>query len=190
MNIPSNSFKFRNAIREEIYKIPINRDPYKAYVMDEIPGRFLKDGAELLTEPLCEIVNLSLSSKFPFMCKTAKVKPLYKKGKNTESESYRPVSLLPVLSKIIERVVYNQLIEHLEKHDILHEYQYGFRSKHSVITCLAHLSNQMLGFESGKSTGMILIDLQKAFDTLDHDILLGKMKYLGFTSKTIDWFGS
>ena len=74
---------------------------------------------------------------------------------------------------------------------MLCKYQSGFRSKHSVNTCLTHLSNQILkGFESEKSTGMILIDLQKAFDSLDHDILLNKMKYLGFTQKTIDWFGS
>ena len=74
-------------------------------------------------------------------------------------------------------------MEHREKHDIIYEYQSGFRSKHSVNTCLAHLFNQILkGFESGRSTGMILIDLRKAFNTLDHDILLNKMKYLGFTS--------
>ena len=87
MNIPSNSFKFRNAKREEIYKILINIDTNKAYDIGKIPGRFLKEGTELLTEPLCEIINLSLSSKFPLMCKTAKVKPLYKKGKNTEPEN-------------------------------------------------------------------------------------------------------
>ena len=81
--------------------------------MGEIPGRFLKDGRELLTEPLCEIINLSLSSKLP------KVKSLYKKGKNTEPGNYRSVSLLPILPKIMEKVVHNQLIEHLEKHDIL-----------------------------------------------------------------------
>ena len=69
--------------------------------------------------------------------------------------------------------------------------QSSLQSKHSVNSCLAHLSNQILkGFELGKSTGMIIIDLQKAFDTLDHDLLLDKMKYLGFTLKTIDWFGS
>ena len=124
-NIPSNSFKFRNTKREEIYKRLINIDPNKAYGIDEISERFLKDGVELLTEPLCKIINLSLSSKFPLMCKTTKVKPLYKKGKNTEPKNYRPVSLLPILSKIKERVVYNQLIELLEKH-LIYEYQSGF----------------------------------------------------------------
>ena len=84
MIIPSNSFKFRNAKPEEIYKILINIDPNKAYGIDEIPEKFLKDGAELLTEPLCEIINLSLISKFLLMSKTAKVKPLYKKDKNNE----------------------------------------------------------------------------------------------------------
>ena len=123
------------------------------------------------------------------MCKTAKEKPLYKKGKNTDLKNVRPVSLLPILSMTIERVVYNQLIEHLEKQDILYEDQSSFQSKDSVNACLPHLSNRK-GFESGKSTGMILIDLQKAFDTLDYDILLDKLKQLGFTSKAIDWFGS
>ena len=190
MNIPSNSFKSRNAKREEIYKMLINVDPNNAYGIDDIPGRFLKDGAGLLTEPLCKIINLSLSYKFSVMCKTAKVKPLYKKPKNAEPKNYRPVSSLSILSKIIERVVFNQLIEHLEKHDILYEYQCSFRSKHSVKSCFAHFSNLILkGFESGKSTGMILTDLHKAFDTLDHDILLDEIKYLGFTFKKIDWFG-
>ena len=126
MNMTSNSFKFRNAKCKEIYKILINIDPYKAYGIDRILGMFLKDGVELFTEPLCKIINLSLSSKFPLMCKTAKVKPLYEKGKNMEPKNYRPVSLLPILSKIIGRVVYNQLIDHLEKHDILYKYQSGF----------------------------------------------------------------
>ena len=96
MNTSSNSFKFRNPKREEIYKIQANIDPNKGYGIDEIPGRFLKDGAELLTELLYEIPNLSLSSKFPFMCRTAKVKPVYEKGKNTEPENFRAVSLLPI----------------------------------------------------------------------------------------------
>ena len=125
------------------------------------------------------------------MCNTAKVKPLYQKSKNTEPKNYRPLSLLPIISKIVERVVCNQLVEHFEKHYIHFEYQSGFQNKHSVNNCLSHLSNQILkDFESGKSTKMILIDFQKAFDALDHDVLLGTMKYLGSTSQTIDWFCS
>ena len=113
------------------------------------------------------------------MCKTAKVNSLYRKSQNAEPENDRPVSLLAILSKIIGKVLYNQLIEHLEKHDILYEYQSVFRSEHSVNTCLSHLFNQILkGFESGKSIGLILIDLQKAFNTLDHDVFLDKMKHL------------
>ena len=64
--------------------------------------------------------NFFLSSKFPLSCRTGRVKPVCKKSKNTEPKNYRPVSLLPILSKMIERVVYNQLIEHLEKHDIVY----------------------------------------------------------------------
>ena len=134
---------------------------------------------------------MSLGSKFPKGCKTAKVRPIFKKGKNTEPKNYRPVSLLPVMSKVIERVVHNQLIKHLEKCKIIFDYQSGFRSKHSVNTSLAHLSNQILkGFEARKSTGIILIDLQKAFDTLDHQILLKKLKYVGFSPETVRWFES
>ena len=97
MNITFSSFKLRNTKCEEIYKILINIDLNKAYDKDEIPGRLLKDGVELLTEPLCKIIILSLNSKFSLMSNTAKVKPFYKKEINTEPENYKPVSLLPIL---------------------------------------------------------------------------------------------
>ena len=85
-------------------------------------------------------------------CKTAKVTPIFKKGKkNTEPKKYKPVSLLLVMSKVIERVVHNQLTEHLENYKIIFDYQSGFRSKYSINTCLAHLSNQILKrFEARK----------------------------------------
>ena len=105
--------------------------------------------------------------------------------------NYRPVSLLPVMSKVIGRVVHNQLIEHLQNYEIIFDYQSGFRSKHLVNTCLAHLLNQISkGFEARKSTDMILIVLQKGFYTLDHQILLKKLKYIGFSPETIRWFES
>ena len=95
------------------------------------------------------------------------------------------------MSKFIERVVHNQLIEHLGKCKIIFDYQSGFRTKHFVNTCLAHLSNQILkGFEARKSTGMILIDLQKVLDTLDHQILLKKLKYIDVSPEIVRWFAS
>ena len=132
---------------------------------------------------------MSLCSKFPEGCKTAKVRPIIKKKKIQNQKNYRPVSLLRVMSKFIERVVHNQLIEHLGKCKIIFDYQSGFRTKHFVNTCLAHLSNQILkGFEARKSTGMILINLQKLLDTLDHQILLKKLKYVGFSPETVRCF--
>ena len=76
---------------------------------------FVKDVAKILVEPTSQIVNMLLDSKFPEGCKTAKIRPIFKKEKNTGPKNYRPVSLLPVISKVIERVVHNQLIIHLEK---------------------------------------------------------------------------
>ena len=91
--------------------------------------------------------------------------------------------------------MHNQWIEHLKKHKIIFDYQSCFRSKHSVNTCLAHLSNQILkGLEPRKSTDIDLqnqlIDLRKAFDTLDHQILLKKLRYIGFSSENVRWFES
>ena len=96
MNIPSSSLKFRNTKCEEICKILVNIDLNEEWWFDEILGRFLKDGVELLTKPLRKTINLPLSSKFPLMRNTAKVKSLYEKGKTTEPEHYRPVSLLSI----------------------------------------------------------------------------------------------
>ena len=192
LNIPSDdSFKLESMNKQEVFKILSNVDPEKACGIDEIPCRMLKDGTEILVEPISQIVNMPLGSKFPGGCKTAKVRPIFKKGKNTEPKKYRSVSLLPVMSKVIERVVHNQLIQHLEKYKIIFDYQSGFRSKHSLNTYLTHLSNQILkGFEARKSTGMILIDLQKALDTLDHQILLKKLKYIGLSPEIVRWLES
>ena len=144
LNIPSDSFKLQLTKKEEVFKMLSNVDPEKACGLDEIPCRMLKDGAEILAEPISQTVNISLGSKFPEGCKAAKVRSIFKKGENTEPKNYRPFSLLPVVFKVIERVVQNQLIEHLGKSEIIFDYQSGFISKHFVNTCLAHLSNQIL----------------------------------------------
>ena len=119
------------------------------------------------------------------------MKPLFKKGSLTEPKNYRPISLLPLISKLIERVIHRQVQEHLDKNEILFKFQSGFRSNHSTDSCLSYLNDKILkGFDKGVVTGMIAIDLQKAFDTIDHEILLNKMSFIGFSEKVINWFRS
>ena len=106
-----------------------------------------------------------------------------------DPQNYCPISLLPLLSKIIERIVHDQTEEFLRKNKLLYRFCWVFEK--ITNTCLGHLTNKITtGFEKGLFTGMILIDLQKAFDTIDHQILLKKMKYLGFSKNIIIWFKS
>ena len=160
--------------------------------MDNIAEKFLKDGATVLARPITELCNLSiLLSTFPDGCKQAKLKPLFKKGSKGDPKNYRPISLLPQLSKIVEKIIHGQVQKYLHDNNILYRYQSGFRAHHSTDTCLSYLNNKILqGFETGMFTGMILIDLQKAFDTIDHEIFLDKIACLGFSDSAILWFKS
>ena len=191
LNINS-TFAFKPVDEETIVKLLQNMKKSKAPGIDNINGRFLRDGANIMGKPIAQLCNLSLSSSsFPSCCKTAKLKPLFKKGSKTDPQNYRPISLLPIISKVIERVVHNQTNSFLTQNNILYTFQSGFRSKHSTDSCLSHLNDKILkGFDSGLVTGMILIDLQKAFDTIDHEVFFKKLSYLRFSSKTIAWFKS
>ena len=191
MNL-SESFSLLPTSSENVLKLLEEINPSKATGLDNIAGRFLKDGATALAEPLTELCNLSiLQSKFPDGCKQAKLKPLFKKGSKDDAKNYRPISLLPQLSKIIEKIIHGQVQKYLDENRILYRYQSGFRAHHSTDTGLSYLSDKILqGFETGKFTGMILIDLQKAFDTIDHKIFLDKLVYLGFSKSAILWFKS
>ena len=114
---------------------------------------------------------------FPDPRKLAKLKLIFKKGSRMDPSNYRPISLLPLISKIFEKIVHDQMIDYLAQYNILYKYQSGFRTKHSTDLCLSYLNDKILkGFDNGLFTGMILIDLQKAFDTINRNILLKKLK--------------
>ena len=122
-------------------------------------------------------------------CKIAKLKPIFKKGSKTDPKNYRPILLLPLVSKIFEKIIHDQTIAYLNENNILFRYQSGFRKNHSTDFALSFLSDKILkSFGRGLYTGMILIDLQKAFDTINHDILLKKMDCVGFVPNVIKWF--
>ena len=142
-----------------------NCDTNKAAGIDNLSGGFLKDGADILTIPITQLYNLFIKfSHFPKDCKVAKLKPLSKKGTKTDPKNFRSISLLPMVSKIIEKVIHDQTMNYLTENSILYRHQSGFRKNHSTDTSFAYLTDKILaGFDSGLLTGMILIDLQKAF---------------------------
>ena len=162
----------------------------KSTGLDGISPRLLRDGAAVLADPITHIINLSLSSEIvPTGFKHARVRPLYKKGSRQDPGNYRPVSILPVLSKLLERAVNDQLCSFLSKKKLLYDFQSGFRKGFSTDTCLLNLTDYIKSQSSkGNFTGMVLIDLQKAFDCVDHNLLLSKLKAMGIGS--VDWFRS
>ena len=99
--------------------------------------------------------------------------------------------MLPLVSKLFEKIIHDQTQKYLDENNILYKYQSGFRSKYSTDTCLFLINNKILnGFDNGMRTGMIFIDLQKPFHTIDHDIFLNKLNYLRFSKNCISWYMS
>ena len=190
--VEGKSFSLTGVENEVINKILHNLAVSKAPGIDNVASLFLKDGAEILCDPITRLINLSIKlASFPDEAKTAKIKPLFKKSSRLDPKNYRPISLLPILSKVFERVVHDQTQAFLEGNKLFYEFQSGFRKNHSTNFCLSYLNDKITrGFDSGQYTGMILIDLQKAFDTIDYSILFEKLKALNFSIETVDWFKS
>ena len=168
--------KFSNVFEEDVKKIFLSLNTSKTVGMDKKPANFLREGAEVLALPLGNIINLSIKlSTFLEETKIAKLKPIFKKGARTDPKNYRPISLLPLVSKIIEKSIHFQIEDYLNKKKLIHMYQSGFRTNHSTDLCLVRLIDFVAtGMDKQMHTGIILVDFQKAFDTLDHGVFLEK----------------
>jgi hypothetical protein len=156
-----------------------------------IPGKLLRLAALNISSPIAHIVNRVItSSRFPSDWKIAKVVPIYKgKGEKQNPSNYRPISLLPVVPKIFERVIADQFLEHLHNISFLSSTQSGFRKHHSTATCLIKLTNDiLLNYDQGLVTGILSLDLSKAFDTIDHSLLLTKIAETGVHSSLLTLF--
>ena len=148
---------------------------------DDISPSVVKRVGPFITTPLAHIFNLSLSTgTFPSALKIAKVIPIFKKDDPHTFSNYRPISLLPCFSKILERLIYNRLDSFLSYNNILHDNQYGFRKQHSTDLALLDIYDKISSALSNRlHTIGIFLDLSKAFDTIDHNILLTKLQHYG-----------
>ena len=166
--------------------------PKKSIGPHSIPINFLKIVADLVAIPLCRIINLSFSKGiFPELLKISKVIALFKGGSTEEVNNYRPISLLPIFDKIIEKIMHKQLYAFLEEHNILFKNQFGFRKKCSTAHSLIEITEKIKeSIDSSKFGCGIFIDLKKAFDTVNHNILLKKLEHYGIRGSILKWFES
>ncbi|KXJ15113.1 putative RNA-directed DNA polymerase from transposon X-element [Exaiptasia diaphana] len=188
----SSSFSFHEVTNKDVLLLLQNLNSKKATGPDKIPAKLLKLAGNIISPSLTKIFNCSLSSGiFPEDWKVARVSPVYKAGTKSDPNNYRPISVVPIVAKIFEKLVHNQLYRYLATNNLLANNQSGFRSLHSTLTALIDANNSWcVNIDKGLINGVVFIDLKKAFDTIDHKILIQKLKVYGIDRNTLPWFES
>jgi hypothetical protein len=143
--------------------------------------------------PLTGIFATSINTGiFPRELKASRVSPIFKSGAKTDASSYRPISVIPVVANIFEKIIFDQLYEYFNTNKLLSPCQSGFRSMHSTLTALIQATNSWsVNIDNGLvNNGVVFIDLKKAFDTIDHDIMLQKLENYGVERNSLTWIKS
>ena len=189
VNPQNRRFRFKPVTKSEVSKVLITLKRSKSPGIDNIPPGTVKDAAKVIIHPLLHIINLSLAtSTIPRDWKIARCVPIFKSGNTKEFDNYRPISVLPVFSKILERVVHNQLYEYLENNKFLSSQQFGFRRNRSTSSAVVYFTDIVRkNMDRGQLTGALFIDLRKAFDTVDHSTLISKLPLYGIEHAEQRW---
>lgn len=184
-------FELRNVSEEEISKI-IKSIGTNAKGIDGVSLDMIVLTLPTTLQAITAIVNKSIDTHtFPDLWKCAIVRPLPKISNPSTFKDLRPVSILPCLSKVLERVVYNQMLEYLEANNMLPDLQSGFRKGRGTATALSDVVGNILeARDRGEGTILTLLDFTRAFDAINTTLLLSKLAYYGFTTETIQWFAS
>ena len=180
-------FAFKKVNDNEVLSIINKLKNKKSRGADNISNQLLKTIKQELCKPLTIIINQMIETGvYPEKFKISKITPIYKKNERTNIANYRPISLLPTLSKIFERVIHTQLYTYFDENKLLSEQQYGFREKHSTelaaVKLVDYINHEM---DIGNTPEAIFIDLSKAFDTLNFDILIHKLQFYGLSGNSL-----
>ena len=159
---------------------------------DHFTSKFVKLSAPILIPALEKILNLALKTGvYPDNLKIAKVIPIFKKGDPASVNNYRPISILSTINKIFEKILYARLMKYIDNFQLLYKYQFGFRKNHSTEHALIEITDQIrLSMDNNQITCGIFVDLSKAFDTVNHHILLDKLENIGIRGKALELFKS
>lgn len=184
-------FQFEKCTSDEVIKIVKNIKSNSAGI-DGVNLRTFKAVLMYILPCILHIINLSMETgTFPEALKQAKVIPLYKGGARSDAGNWRPISILPLLSKILEKVIHRRLYDHLTKHSLLSDTQFGFRKGHSTSHAAIHLVDFVNNcLVKGEIPLTVFFDFRKAFDTVDFKILLQRLECLGVKGVSLKWFES
>ena len=197
---PSKFLKNRNQMKfviahvsnEEILDI-INSLENKSTGPSSIPLKLLSLKPDLIILPLAYIINMSfITGEYPNLLKIVKVIPIHKGGSTQDvNNNYRPISLLSIFDTIIEKLMHKRLYNFLMEHNILYQNQFGFRKNNSTVYALAQITEMIkVSIDNRKFGCGIFVDLRKAFDTVNHEILLIKLEHYGIRDSMLKWFQS
>ena len=176
----------------EVFNLILMLNPKKKNGPNSIPTEILHLLANDICKPLSIIFNKSFASgECPDLLKMASTVPIFKKDSKLIVSNYRPISLLSNINKILEKLMFKRVYDFLEKYKCIYKLQFGFRSKHSTNHALVDITETIrAALDDKKIAGGIFVDLQKAFDTVNHEILIEKLSHYGIRGKTNDWFRS
>ena len=182
-------FNFQHVSVPTVAKHLKNLKCMKATGLDGIPSRLLKDGSKHIAKPLAHIINTSLITGIvPSDFKRGKIIPIHKSGKKSDVDNYRPITILPVISKVLEKCVFSQIITYLEINKMLSSQQFGFRKNRSTeLTATLLLDDIRKEMNEGNLCGAVFIDLRKAFDTISHSSIITKLPEYGITGNEKEW---
>ena len=179
------AFSFDKINECQMKNIIIELNTKKPAGHDTIPPKIIKESVTVLSTPLTELFNASVGEcQFPSDLKYANVSPLFKKDDNTNKENYRPISILPSISKLFERLMFQQISSHVSS--ILSPFLCGFRKGYNAQHALIRLKNKLnMYLDNNESIGLLMMDLSKAFDCIPHDLLVAKLHAYGFDRNSL-----